>query len=448
MSEASSASAPVRPHARERSDGAQAPRTVAALIAHRDWVALAGVAAFVGLMTVGYYYNLTFVQLGLKDLGERVLGLDAARVAGAMALLAVVTCVVAVAFGLALARAPWGTRLVAKVRIAFGVVAVQTALTLVAPHLRSEAELWAWIAVTAVALGVGVPATFGMTVDLVPVADRGWVAALITGFAYLAANLWPEAWTIDVFARQMALVMPGGVVLLGGFAFARPGWLAALARQHRDPAFGRGRFVRLDGEGRPRRDATFVMLVVLMFLIFFVDSLGFLRLIDTPELVAGSWRSADVAPRAAIGVVHLVAALIGGVLYRAFPARHLFFWVFGIFALVHFSYGLVDVEPGRVDATLGVPILYAVAVSLYTVVNFAVWADLSTPRSVPVNAALGVALSGWSATFLSTGLAIGMQDRGVALADHLRWVDAIALACFTAMLLLLVFGAGERRSRS
>jgi MFS family permease len=427
--------------------GPRGPTTVATLIRNREWTAVAGVAAFVGLMSVGYYYNLTFVQLGLKDLGERVLGLEAARVAGVMALLAVVTSVVAVAFGIAMARRRWGTSLVAKVRVAFGVVAVQTGLTFVAPHVGSEAAFWAWIAATAVALGVGVPATFAMTVDLVPVADRGWVAALITGFAYLAANLWPEAWTIDVFARQMALLMPGGVVVLGWFALLRPSWLAGLARQHHDPAFGRGRFVRVDADGRPRRDAVFVLLVVLMFAIFFVDSLGFLRLVDTPELMAGSWRSTEVAPRAAIGAVHLVAALIGGVLYRAFPARHLFFWVFGIFALVHFSYGLVDVAPGRTVGALGIPILYAVAVSLYTVANFAVWADLSTPRSVPVNAALGVALSGWTATFLSTGLAIGMHDRGVALADHLRLVDAIALACFTAMLLLLVFGAREGRGR-
>lgn len=433
--------------ARERAARADGPVSVASLVAARDWTAVAGVVAFVGLMTVGYYYNLTFVQLGLKDLGERVLGLAAGRVVGAMSLLAVVTSAVAVAFGLALARRPWGTSFVAKVRIAFGVVAVQTALTLVAPHLRSEPEFWAWIAATAIALGVGVPVTFGMTVDLVPVADRGWVAALITGFAYLAANLWPASWTIEVFARQMNLVMPPGVALLGWFAIMRPTWLAPLARQHLDPAFGRGRFVRVDAEGRPRRDATFVLLVVLMFAIFFVDSLGFLRVIDTPELAAGSWRSAEVGPRAVIGIVHLFAALIGGVLYRAFPARHLFFWVFGIFALVHFSYGLVDVTPGQTVGALGIPVLYAVAVSLYTVANFAVWADLSTPRSMPVNAALGVALSGWTATFSSTGLAIGMRDRGVALADHLRLVDAIAIACYTAMLLLLLFGGREGRAR-
>ena len=439
---------PSGPDAGQRPAEPARPATIAAFVAARDWTAVAGVAGFVGLMSVGYYYNVTFVQLGVTDLGVRVLGLDAVRVAAAMSLLAVVTSAVAVAFGLLMARRRWGTSLVAKVRIAFGVVAVQTVLTWAAPQVGGEAALWAWIAATALALGVGVPVTFGMTVDLVPVADRGWVAALITGVSYLAANVGPEAWTIDVFARQMVLLMPAGTLVLGWFAFVRPGWLSALARQHRDPAFGRGRFVRFDPEGRPRRDATFVLLVGLMFAIFFVDSLGFLRLIDTPELVLGSWRAVEVAPRATIGIVHLLAALVGGVLYRAFPARHLFFWVFGIFALVHFSYGMVDVTPGQVVGVLGVPALYAVAVSLYTVANFAVWADLSTPRSMPVNAALGVALSGWTATFLSTALAIGMQARGVALGDHLRWVNAIALACFVAMLSLLLFGAGDRRGRA
>jgi len=414
------------------------------MLRERNWTAAAGLIAFIAMMSVGYYYNVTFVQLGLKDLGERVLGLGAQRVVLAMTVLAVVTAIIAVAFGLRMARAGWGTRLLVKLRIAFAVVAVQTVLSWLAPHLASEAAFLSWIVATAVALGVGVPVTFGMTVDLVPVRDRGWVAATITGLAYLAANLLPEAWTIDAFARQMAWAMPAGTLGLGFLAFVRPGWLAPLAEQHGDPAFGRGRFVRYDAQGRPRRDRLFVLLVVLMFAIFFIDSLGFLRVVDTPALVAGAWRSVDAAPRVALGVTHLVAAWIGGVLYGAFPARHLFFWTFGIFALVHFSYGLADRLPGDGSAALGVPLLYAVAVSLYTVVNFAVWADLSTPRTMPVNAAIGVALSGWTATFASTAIAIRLQAVGVSWAEHLRLVDALALAFFAAMLVLLVADGGRR----
>lgn len=54
----------------------------------RRWVPVLGAALFVAMMAAGYYYNLTFVQLGLKDLGERVLGMDSGQVALYMALLA------------------------------------------------------------------------------------------------------------------------------------------------------------------------------------------------------------------------------------------------------------------------------------------------------------------------------------------------------------------------
>lgn len=104
------------------------------MLSQRNWTAVAGLISFIAMMSVRYDSNVTFVQLGLKDLGERVLGLDAGRV-----------------------------------------VLEMTVLTWLAPHLASETAFLVWIVATAVALGVGVPVTFGMTVDLVPVRDRGWV---------------------------------------------------------------------------------------------------------------------------------------------------------------------------------------------------------------------------------------------------------------------------------
>jgi hypothetical protein len=52
---------------------------------------LLGFTLFVGMMAAGYYYNLTFVQLGLEDFGTRWLGLSEAAVARDMALLAIYT---------------------------------------------------------------------------------------------------------------------------------------------------------------------------------------------------------------------------------------------------------------------------------------------------------------------------------------------------------------------
>jgi hypothetical protein len=92
--------------------------------------------------------------------------------------------------------------------------------------------------------------------------------------------------------------------------------------------------------------------------------------------------------------------------------------------------------PETTAASLGVPALYATAVSLYTVVNFALWTDFSTPVTAPWLTAVGVALSGWAATFLSTALAIQWQTSGVPLETHLRAVNALAQVFFLAMLVV------------
>ena len=52
-----------------------------------DWF---GVAMLVGLLASGYVYNLTLVQIGVPDFGERVLGMAPRDVAWMMAGLAVV----------------------------------------------------------------------------------------------------------------------------------------------------------------------------------------------------------------------------------------------------------------------------------------------------------------------------------------------------------------------
>lgn len=414
----------------------------------RNWPVVAGYALFVGMMAIGYLYNVTFVQLGLKDLGERVLALSPAAVAREMALLALLTCVVALLTGWQMQRRGWSARLRPKLRLALGVVVLQTILTALAPAVSSPMQFRLWIACCSLALGVGVPATFSLTTDLIAVRDRGMVAAVITALAYAAAALLPGGWRIDVFSRLMLLVMVPGVTLLAllvGLGERERtwvgAWIAEVAANHRLARFGHGRFVREDGKPFDRR---FVGFLLLMFGIFFIDSLGFLRIIDTPILVDGAWQARDVVPRAIIALTHVIAALIAGVLYSYLNERHLFYWIFALFALTHVSYTVqVWLLPQTTSAALGTPMLYATAVSLYTVVNFALWADFSTPETVAGNTAAGVALSGWTATFLSTALALQWQTAGVPLTTHLRNVQALAL-----LFLLLLIGVAIRPIRT
>jgi MFS family permease len=419
------------------------------LLRARRWTPLGGYLLFIGMMATGYYYNVTFVQLGLVDLGLHVLGMNEQQVATNMALLALFTCLIALGMGLLMSRRPWGQSFVVKLRLAFLVVLVQTLLTAAAPFVPNEIFFRLWIVVASVALGVGVPVTFSMTVDLIPMRDRGYVAAAITALAYLAAPVLSGDWRIETFSTQMLWIMLPGVLAIGLLAFVKLPLinLDELARQHTDPAFARGRFVRTPSKpllGIDRRLAGFVLL---MFGIYFVDSLGFLRLIETPLYIETAWQSPEMNTRLAIGLVHVLGAWIAGVLYFSLDEKALFYWTFGLFALVHFMYGMDIRLPGTGSASLSMPLLYSIAVSLYTVLNFALWADLSTPATIPLYSALGVGFAGWAATFISTALSIQWRIDGMPLAQHLNIVDALAMLFFIGLLALAVLQVGDRPRR-
>jgi hypothetical protein len=89
-------------------------------------------------------------------------------------------------------------------------------------------------------------------------------------------------------------------------------------------------------------------------------------------------------------------------------------------------------------------VLYATAVSLYTVINFALWADFATPQNISWKTAVGVALSGWTATFLSTAAAIHWQTNGMPLSEHLRIVESLALVLFLAVLSAAIWPRGHK----
>lgn len=411
-----------------------------------NWRRTSGYVLFTGMMATGYYYNVTFIQLGLLDIGGRVLGMNQVTVARDMGLLAGITSLVALAVGYVMLRRGWSRDFSLKLRIASVVVVVQTLLSAATVLIHDARGFMAWIVAASVALGVGVPVTFGLTADLIPRRHRGYIAGLITAIAYFAAPVFSYPWHIEPLRRQMLLLMVPGSLALGLLAFISNPLTEHLARQHLRPEFYYGRFVRLDPSGRARAGRSVIGLIVLMFAIFFIDSLGFVRLTHTPFLIDHAWRSPDLAPRLTIGLVHVVAALAGGILYAALDDRALFLWVLGIFSLVHLSYTFPIRLAPEPSAALAEPMLYAIAVSLYTVLNFALWADLSTPRTITGNAALGVAASAWSATFISTALAIQLEGAGVSVELHLRIVDALAVLLFLGLLLAAYFGGIRRGS--
>ncbi len=421
---------------------------LARYLRQRRFATVAGYGLYTVFMAAGYYYNVTFVQLGLLDLGTRHVGMTHNQVAWWMAGLALLTVAVAISVGIAFDRRGLGRDLVTKFRLLFGVVLVQLLLTAVAPHIRSVAGFGTWIVVGAVTLGVGVPVSFSLTVDLVPAPDRGYVAAAITASAYFLANLFPLDWRIETFSAAMLVAMGPGLLVLGWLAFGNAGLTRRLRSQHEE--FGTGRFCH--PEPISLRSWTFMSLLALMFVVFFVDSLGFLRIIEEPVLVLSSWGSPDIGDHLLLAVVHVIGAVVAGVFYRNFGRRTIYLWVFGLFAFSHLLYTfdlrMAQLLPDLVDGpSLVNPAIYALAVSVYTTLNFALWPDLSTPETIGTHSAVGVGVSGWLATFLSTALALRLQDAEVGLLSHLNIVNALALLVFVSILVAWYVGNARRYAR-
>mgnify|MGYP006279847781 CR=1 FL=1 len=399
----------------------------------RRWATVAGYLLFVALMVAGYYYNLTFVQLGLIDLGTRLVGMSETAVSAWMAALALCTLVVAVVTGVTMDRRGWGTDVRTKLRLLFGVVLLQFLLTVAAPHIRTVPAFGAWIALASVGLGVGFPVSFSLAVDCVPAPDRGYVAAAITAIAYFAANAIPLTWSIDVFSRLMIVAMVPGLLVLGLVISGRSGAVESVLDEldEQNRQFSAGRFCR--PESVRTWSLAFAVPVALMFGVFFIDSLGFLRIIDTPALLLSSWQSPALSTRWLIATSHVAGAVIAGVIYVNFDLQRLFVWTFALFALTHVLY-TSDLRVGALFPTLAEgessplnPMLYAVAVSFYTTLNFALWPDLSTAETIGRHSAIGVGVAGWLATFTSTALALYFQAAELTLLSHLNVVQALSL---------------------
>ncbi len=413
-----------------------------------NFTQLFGQFFFIGMMAAGYFYNVTFIQLGLTDLGRRVVGLDPQRVAEGMGLLALLALVIALALGYGMQKSGRSTDFLLKLRILFGVVLVQTLLTGAAGWVQSGPAFFGWVVLAATALGIGMPVTFSLTVDLVPRKNRGMVAGLVTAVAYYASNAFSSAtWQMEHFQRLALIILVPGTIGLGLLLLVRPPGLAALALQHQLPEFGIGRFVRVHPKtGKISSQRSLAGLLILLFGVFFIDSLGFLRLLDTPLYMQTAWQSIDPNIHQFIAITHVAAALVGGVLYTYLSERHLFVWIFAIFALTHLEYTF-HARVGPSDyAPLAMPMLYAIAVSLYTVVNFAIWADISTPRTISMNTAIGVAVSGWSATFLSTAVGLRWSAAAMPLEQHLRIVNSLAVLFLLGFLVQLYVSRGSQRA--
>lgn len=378
----------------------------------------------IAVLTAGYYYNLTFVQLGLIDLGTRVVGMSAGAVSAVMAVMALGALGTAMSAALIMDARGWTTDLPTKLKMISVVIGFQTGLTIAAPSISSPTHFVIWVAASSISIGVGIPATFSLVGDLIAVKHRGAVAAVMAGAAFFTAALYPLDWRLEEFAVVMSVAMVPAWIIVSILAFRRT-WIVESMSRHRDRV-GPGRFCRDDV--RQRASLGFGGIVAAMFFAFFIDSLGFLRIIDAPVYITTSWQSPEIETRAFIAVAHVVGAAMAGVLYTALGRRWLLVWIFGLFAFTHLLYTFhIRTAADGLEPPLALPLFYVLAVSFYTTLNFAIWPDMSDSSNLATRTAIGVGIAGWLASFLSTSLALLSTWAGVSLLEHLTYVNALAL---------------------
>lgn len=380
---------------------------------------------YVVVLSAAYYYNLTLVQLGVIRVGTERLGVPMETVAAGMGLLAAVTLAVTIATGYLIDRKSWGTATLWKCRVLFAIVVLQVAVTYLLTTVSSLLEFLSWIVGCSVLLGVAIPFAFSLMLDLIAPSERGYAAGAVVGCAFFLAALVPYQWAVGQFVPAAVVALLPAALVLGVVSVGLP-------TEKPTPRAEGGEHGEIDGaEPTSVRSrvgpAPLLGGVVLLFGAFFVDSLGFVRIIETPSLVERSWQSRDLGVRVGIGLTHVAGGLAAGVLYT--KGRHL--WIlaatFALFALTQGLY-VYDIVVGGppVIGTIA-PLLYVVAVSGYTTVAFALWPDVATPETIGRYTAVGIGVGAWAATFGSTALAVVSEQVKIGTGYHLAAVGVLAV---------------------
>ncbi|MBD3351109.1 MAG: hypothetical protein GF364_06450 [Candidatus Lokiarchaeota archaeon] len=337
----------------------------------------------------GYIVAFKFIQLGIPDLGERVLNIPKKAVHLNIALMAIITCLSAVVSGVFFDKHKYTFK--RKIQFLIGGGIIQGGI-LVGIFIMSEPiHFTLWIIAFSAVLGFLFPLTYSLMYFLIPAKHRGYVAGIITGVAYLIGALSPFDWTIEDLSIEAMIVMSPSILLMGLMLLKKDIFsLYEINDENREDYVGR--FTK-DKETYH----SFIYIVILMFGVYFVDSFGFLRVINEDMIIDVTWHG-DIYIKLLIGFTHLFSALIMGVIYQKYNEKIVF-----LCALIGFVIGdfLFSLYPTGILLYITASI-YCATVSFYTINSFMAWSDISTENNISKHAGIGVGIGGWLSSFLST----------------------------------------------
>ncbi len=376
-------------------------------------------------LAASYVSTISFIQLGIPNFGTITLGLDEKFVNTTIFLFALVCGGTAYLGGRYLLHR-FRNDINAIILLHGLLIVIGLSVRSLAPMVNSATGYLTWVLFMGVVSGLETVIIYALVFLLLPPAQRGITGGIITALAFgIAATSLPDTWTLDAFLHDSllpTLITYASYIMVLIFILGRPVSQAVVDQNV--------------GE-KPYRDYNFRNTFIVLTLVLFVDSFGFIRIVmGTDDFAAITWHG-GFSMLAYIGIVHVISALVFGRIYdRKNPlfmmqiSLILFFAADLLFALF---YGIPHLQMLLAYAFV---LFYASAVSIYTIVYITLIADLVTKETMGNRYGVYIAVVGWIASFISTGISLALFN---LISTRVHIILAAILSLVTLALLKILF---------
>ena len=270
-----------------------------------------------------------------------------------------------------------------------------------------------WIFVLGFVFGASTCIMYSFIFDLIPQQYRGLNAGILTGIIYLIGASSMEEWTFWNFRRDIIIWL--GLTLIIQIIYIIFN------------TFDEEQIAKIQDQP-PKYTFDLKLVCVLLFLILFIDSFGFLRIVGNPEILAATWQGTQ-GFRFYIGMIHFTTAILIGVYYNKLKPLNVAMISVILFILADGMLALIEFNP---TIKYILPILYASAVSIYTLVFLSLLADISTKENYYKVIGIGMAVFGWFSSYLATAISLSLigadiTNPVVSFRTHLGIASLIAI---------------------
>ena len=333
---------------------------------------------------------ITFVQIGLPLLGTEVLGIPE---------LTVSAIIIGFAFAGA-AGALLGGKILdfikdslkKKLLLSLLISILSLGIMKLIPNLASSTDYLLWMLLLGFVSGVGSVNLYSLLFDLIPTGYRGRIGGIIVAMIYgigpfiVPSNRTFEAYTASHPAKTaLQLIGLGAMIIILIFKIVPK------------------ETIKINHGDKPRYDYKFKEVLVLLTIILFIDSFGFIRAINEPEFVKQTWEG-GMGIRTFISIVHIISALVCGYLYDKKSPYFIVKISLIAFFIGNMFFAFMYQTSMESALVYLFPLVYAPAVSIYTLLFLMIWADITTEETEGKIYGLGLAVAAWLASFISTGL--------------------------------------------